>query len=399
LENQSRRSYEMKKELTLVGGIGLGAILMYMLDPDRGRRRRALVSDKLASAANKTPAVISVTARDLSNRARGLRAQARSILSRQDVSDEVLAARVRSKLGRVVSHPSSIQVAANQGHVTLSGPILAHEVEELLARVWAIPGVNDVANALEVHKEAGDEPSLQGGKTRSGDRFELMQENWSPTARLLAGAAGGSLVVFGLTRRDPLSLAASALGIGLVARGITNLEVKRLIGAGAGRRAIEIAKTINVAAPVERVFDFWKDFENFPHVMSNVREVKDHGNGLSHWVVVGPLGMTVEWDAVITKQVPNELLAWKSVKGASVESAGLVRFEQNQDGTTTVQIRLSYNPPVGAIGHAVASLFSSDPKTEMDTDLMRMKSLIETGVPPRDADGPEPARSRGATAS
>jgi uncharacterized membrane protein len=97
------------------------------------------------------------------------------------------------------------------------------------------------------------------------------------------------------------------------------------------------------------------------------------------------MGMPVEWDAVITRDVPNELLAWKSVEGASVESAGMVRFHQNDDGlTTSVQVTLSYNPPAGAIGHAVAALFGSDPKTEMDADLMRMKSMIETGNQPHD---------------
>src|SRR5918992_5550350 len=118
----------MNRELTLISGIGLGAALMYMLDPDRGRRRRALVRDKLASAANKTPDALGATARDLRNRARGLAAQTRSMFAHEDVSDEVLVARVRSAMGRVVSHPSSIEVAAKQGRVTLRGPVLAHEV-------------------------------------------------------------------------------------------------------------------------------------------------------------------------------------------------------------------------------------------------------------------------------
>src|SRR5688572_454085 len=124
-----RGRINMNRELTLLaGGIGFGAALMYMLDPDRGRRRRALVRDKLASAANKTPDAIGATARDLSNRARGLAAQVGSVFAAaDDLSDEVLAARVRSKLGRVVSHPSAIEVAADQGRVRLRGPVLAGE--------------------------------------------------------------------------------------------------------------------------------------------------------------------------------------------------------------------------------------------------------------------------------
>jgi uncharacterized membrane protein len=375
----------MNRQLTLLGGVGLGAVLMYMLDPDRGKRRRGLVRDNLATATNKVPDAISTTARDFSNRVQGLAAQASSVFSSEEASDEVLVARVRSKLGRVVSHPSSIEVAGSQGRMVLSGPILAHEVDALVACAKGVPGVKDVESQLEVHKEAGDVPGLQGGKPRSGDRLDLLQENWSPTTRLLAGAAGGALTVYGLSRRDPLSLGIAAIGIGLLARGVTNLEMKRLVGLGAGRRAVEIQKAINVAAPIEDVYAFWKNLENFPSVMSNVQEVRDNGNGMSHWVVAGPLGVPVEWDAVITRDVPNELLAWKSVEGASVESAGIVHFAQNEDGTTSVQVKFSYNPPGGAIGHAIAALFGSDPKTEMDADLMRMKSMIETGIQPHDA--------------
>jgi uncharacterized membrane protein len=387
----------MNRELSLLGGIGLGAALMYMLDPDRGRRRRVLVRDKLASAASRVPDAVGATARDFRNRARGLAAEVSSMFSSEEASDEVLVARVRSKMGRIVSHPHSIEVAANQGRVTMSGPVLAHEVDELLACVSAVPGVTGVDDRLEVHKEAGGVPGLQGGGTRPGDRFELMQENWSPAARVLAGAAGGALAAYGLSRRDPLSLVLGTVGIGLLARGVTNLEMKRLVGAGAGRRAVDVQKTINIAAPVEEVYEFWTNFENFPRFMSNVREVKANADGTSHWVVAGPAGASVEWDAVVTRRVPNELLAWKSVEGAGVENAGLVRFDRNDDGSTRVQVRLSYNPLAGALGHAVAALFGSDPKAEMGADLMRMKSLIETGNPPRDAAERQP-RTREATA-
>jgi uncharacterized membrane protein len=389
----------MNRELALLSGIGLGATLMYLVDPDRGKRRRALMRDRLARATHKVPDAISATARDISNRVQGLTAEATSAFSSEDVSDEVLVARVRSKLGRIVSHPSSVEVAANQGRVVLSGPILAHEVNDLLACLRAVPGVREVDNLLKVHKQTSNVPGLQGGEPRSGDRFDLMQENWSPTSRLLAGAAGGALAVYGLSRRDAISLSLGAIGIGLIARGVTNLEMKRLVGLGAGRRAVEIQKTINIAASIEQVYDFWKNFENFPSVMSNVQEVRDNGNGTSHWVVKGPMGVPVEWDAVITRDVPNELLAWKSIEGAGVESAGIVHFGRNDDGTTSVQVKLSYNPPAGAIGHAIAALFGSDPKTEMDADLMRMKSMIETGVQPHDAAESKAPKVREATAT
>jgi uncharacterized membrane protein/osmotically-inducible protein OsmY len=388
----------MNRELTLLGGVGLGASLMYLLDPDRGNRRRALLLDKLTSAANKTPDAVGATARDLRNRARGLAAEVGSMFTSEEVSDEVLVARVRSKMGRVVSHPSAIEVAAEQGHVRLSGLILAHELDDLLRCVSKVPGVVEVDNRLEVHKQAGDVPGLQGGRVRPGDRLDLLQENWSPATRLVAGAAGGALAVYGFSRRDPLSIALGTVGAGLLLRGLTNLEMKRLVGAGAGRRAVEIQKTINVAAPAERVYEFWSNFENFPRFMTNVREVRRNADGSSHWTVAGPAGVPLEWDAVVTRQVPNEMIAWKSVEGASVEHAGIVRFDPNEDGSTRVEVKLSYNPPGGAVGHAVAALFGSDPETEMDEDLMRMKSFIETGVRPGDAAQSQPPQTREATA-
>jgi len=390
----------MNRELTLMaGGIGIGAAVMYMLDPDRGKRRRGLVRDKLASAAKKTPRAIGVTARDFSNRARGLASEAGSLFSSKEVADEVLVQSVRSKMGRLVSHPHAIQVAVNQGHVTLSGPILAHEVDDLLLTVSKVTGVTDINNQLEAYEQAGNLSSLQGEGTRPGYRFELMQENWSPTARVLAGVAGGALAAYALSQRDAVSLALGAVGVGLFTRGVTNMEMKRLVGVGAGRRAVEIQKNINIAAPLKDVYEFWCNFENFPGFMSNVCEVRDSGNGRSHWVVSGPAGVPVEWDAVITKQIPNELLAWKSVEGAAVESSGIIHFARNEDGTTAVDIKLSYNPPTGAIGHVVARLFGSDPKREMDEDLMRMKSFIETGVRPHDIAQKRPLKTNKATVS
>src|SRR5688500_1210728 len=111
-----------RQYVTMLSGAGLGAALMYAFDPDRGKRRRALVKDKLVSASDKAVDAASATARDLRNRAQGLYASVAS--STEDTSDEVLVARVRSKMGRVVSHPSAIEVTSDQGRIALSGPIL-----------------------------------------------------------------------------------------------------------------------------------------------------------------------------------------------------------------------------------------------------------------------------------
>jgi uncharacterized membrane protein len=157
------------------------------------------------------------------------------------------------------------------------------------------------------------------------------------------------------------------------------MPLKRLVGVGAGRRAVDFQKTINVHAPLDEVFAYFCDFRNFPRFMSHVREVRVEDGGRSNWVVEGPVGTSFEWDAEITQLQPNRVVAWRTLPGVEVEHAGIVQFEPNLDGGTRMQVRLSYNPPAGALGHVIAALFGKDPKRAMDDDLLRFKSLLESG--------------------
>lgn len=371
-----------RMRLLIAGGIGAG--LMYLLDPDRGRRRRALLRDKVVHAWHEANDAIDKTTRDVANRTHGLIAEAEALFNHEEVSDDVLVARVRSKLGRVVSHPHAIKVRAENGRVTLEGPILEREVEALIDQVASIRGVKEIVNRLEVHDKP-DIPALQGGRRRAGQRFALLQENWSPATRLFATVAGGAAALYGLRRDDAYGPALSLVGLGLAARALTNKDLARLFGLGNGRRGIDVQKTINVAAPVEKVFEFWEHPENFPHFMKHVREVKRIRDGRYRWTVDGPAGVPVEWETVVTKYEPNKLIAWKSVPGSVIRHAGMIHFRSNPDGTTSIDVKMSYNPPAGLIGHAIAEILGVDPKSEMDDDLLRMKTFIETGKPPHDA--------------
>jgi uncharacterized membrane protein len=377
----------MKKGLAMAVGAGIGAGLMYLYDPQMGRRRRAVTRDKLIHLRHRLDDAVDVTTRDLTNRTVGLWAEMRSSIAGDGVSDEVLAERVRSQLGGLVSHPSAIEVRAERGCVTLSGPVLRDEVDRLLRGVASVRGVRQVENHLTMHDEPGNVPGLQGQPTRrrSGRQLDIMQMNWSPTTRLFVGAAGGAMAAYGASRRNASSSVIGLAGLTLLARAITNIELKRMLGVGVGRRAIDIQKTININASVEQVFKLWTDYQHFPRFMSNVREVKDLGGGRSHWIVSGPTGSTVEWDAVITSYTPNEVLAWRTEPNAMIQHAGIIHFRSNPDGSTAVYIRLTYNPAAGGLGHLVASLFGVDPKSQMDEDLVRMKTFIETGKVPSDA--------------
>lgn len=222
----------MNKGFTFGAGLGLGTGLMFLLDPDRGRRRRALLRDKGIWAARKTGECWDATTRDLSNRTQGIVSGLKSHLSSAQIDDSVLVQRVRAKLGRVVSHPSAINVTAQNGTVTVAGPILTSEVSGLLSTVGGLRGVNEVINNLEAHESADNHPALQGGRERQGSRSEFMQENWSPAARLMAGAAGATLAAYGGMRRDTLGAGLGAAGLLLLTRGITNTGFKQLTGFG-----------------------------------------------------------------------------------------------------------------------------------------------------------------------
>jgi uncharacterized membrane protein len=367
--------------LPLLGGLGLGGVVLTLLDPMARERRRTRMRERVMHAMGDTGETFETSARDLGHRARGFAAQAMSGFRKDDMSDDVLAARIRSKIGRLVSHPHEIEVYADQGRVTLAGPVLSHEIERLLNHVWKVRGVRSVINRLESHRRSDYGPGLQNGRRRSGARFDLMQADWSPARRLLSTLGGGALLAYGIGRKDLAGAALGVMGAGLLARGASNKEFTDMIGAGRGRRSVDFQKTINIQAPIDAVYDFWTNLENFPRFMSRVREVVNRGDGVSHWVAEGPGGVPIEWDAMITKFIPNRVLAWKSIPGMGINSAGLIRFERNPDGSTRVNIRVSGKTPMGAVGQGAAELFGADPESEIDADMMRMKHLIEGAYP------------------
>jgi uncharacterized membrane protein len=372
----------------LLGG-ALGALAMYFLDPGLGRRRRAMTRDKLVHAAKVVNEAGKVTARDTAQRAQGVIAEAKRILSHGDapVGDEALAGRVRAALGRCVSHPHAVEVFVDRGHVDLSGPILADEVRPLLSAVREVPGVRGVSDHLSVHRSAEGVSALQGGVPRSGRRFELLQDNWSPAARLLTGALGAGLMLKSLGTGRMRGALLGAAGGSLLARAVTNKDLATLTGLGG--RGVSVEKRIQVKAPPEEVFEFWTDYQNFPRFMANVKDVQRVSEGLSRWTVGGPAGVPVHWTAEVSRVITNRLIEWRATAGSVVRHDGSVRFEP-LNGGTRITVRLRYFPPAGEFGHAIAALFGADPKTEMDADLLRMKTMIETGRAPHDAARPAP---------
>lgn len=369
----------MKRNLALMLGAGAGAGLMYLFDPRDGRRRRALMRDKGVRAMHRTRDAFDTTSHDLANRWQGVQANMRARLQDEGpISDRRLVERIRAQLGRDVSHPRAIGVEADNGHVILSGVILAHEADHLVHRVSAVRGVEQVEDRLERHAEAGSISALQG------EPAESLPRHWSPTARLLAGTAGAVGTLYGLARRDAVGGTVGLAGLALLMRAATNKDWAQLIGVGSGAD-IDIRKGIHIQAPVERVYELWSDYENLPRFMSHVQSVERLDEHRWRWTVTGPTGTPIEWEARETERIPNQRLAWRSEPGGPVEHEGSVHFVANADGTTTAHVHLSYAPFGGMVGHSLIRMLGTDPKRRMDDDLLRMKTFIETGKPPHDA--------------
>lgn len=211
----------------MIGGLSLcaGAAAMYIMDPQRGRTRRAKARDKAIHYLHETEELVEKAGRDLRNRAIGSFCEMKSLLRHEDVNDIKLVQRIRSRLGRLVSHPHAVVVSASEGHVTLEGPILSHELSRTVNCISRMEGVTHLENRLEPHSRNDAHPALQGGRERRGELPEILQSNWTPSLRVGATLIGGTLALYGLLSRSRTGKLASTVGAGLMARAITNHEI------------------------------------------------------------------------------------------------------------------------------------------------------------------------------
>jgi uncharacterized membrane protein len=267
----------------MLAGAGLGATATYLLDLDRGARRRARLIDRSRGTVHGVEEVAAKAARDARNRLHGVAARSNGS--------------PRGRHGRNVLSRST------------------------------------------------------------------------PERRLLDGGAGAALALWGLVRRGLVGTGAAVVGASMIARAAT----PRMDG------IIRVQKTLTIAAPVKDVYGLWSHFENFGRFMEHVIEVRPEGEKLSHWRVTGPAGVPIEWDAETTRKILDRLIAWRSLDGSVVEHHGEVHFEPSDDGSTRISVHMAYRPPAGALGHAVAAFLHGDPRTLMNEDLLRMKSLLENG--------------------
>jgi uncharacterized membrane protein len=161
------------------------------------------------------------------------------------------------------------------------------------------------------------------------------------------------------------------------------------------RTELKVRASITVLQSRAELYRFWHDFQNLPTFMAHLEAVEVTAEGRSHWRAKGPAGWTVEWDAEIVRDVPDELIAWRSLEGATVPNSGSVRFVTAPgDQGTEIHLEIDYTPPGGKLGASVAKLFGEEPKIQVKDDLRRLKQVVETGEVVRSEGTPEGALAR-----
>jgi uncharacterized membrane protein len=217
--------------------------------------------------------------------------------------------------------------------------------------------------------------------------------NVGHTERVVSQVGGGALVVLGLARGGLKGLLTAGVGAALIYRGTTGHcpmyqsmgldtsdDGRGPYGSVPAQHGVRVEESIIIDRPADEIYTFWRDHANLSKFMSEVVSVTSTDGVRSHWVVEGPLGVTLEWDAEIHNDEPGRLIAWRSLPGAQVATAGSVRFEEAAGGRgTRVSVNQKFDPPGGKLGIGVARLFGQDPTTVTRENLRRLKQLMEAG--------------------
>jgi uncharacterized membrane protein len=174
------------------------------------------------------------------------------------------------------------------------------------------------------------------------------------------------------------AVTARAAGAALLLAAFAPALTRQLLRVGAARRRVHLRTTADLERPVHEVFEFCRDFENFPRVVKSIHSIKDHQDGRSRWEVHSPGGEVLAWDAQVTKYVPNVVIAWRSMPGSVVDCNGLIRFAPLENGGTRLQIEVDYHPCHTGLSDAVRSLFKGSGAGQLEADLARANTYLQS---------------------
>lgn len=204
-------------------------------------------------------------------------------------------------------------------------------------------------------------------------------------------AAGAGLAAYGLSRLRSNGWLWTGLGGLLLRRGVTaHCDIYEAMGVDTfaaandtraalrGARGVNVLESVTINRAVPELYRFWRNLENLPQLMRHLQSVEKLTDTISRWRAKGPAGVTVEWEAEICNEVPDKLIAWRSLEGSDVISAGSVNFDDaGPERGTRVTVHLQYRPPGGKLGARIAKIFGADAGTEIRRDLRRFKHLVE----------------------
>lgn len=215
------------------------------------------------------------------------------------------------------------------------------------------------------------------------------QTNVSTIGRWASVLGGGTLLLIAIRRRSRSRLIPAAVGAGLLYQGVTgHSRLYQAIGVNTADQAagsIRVQKTVTVLRAPAEAYQFWRQLENLPRFMTHLESVEPLGNGRSRWVVRMPgdetsFGLPLTWEAQITVDQPNEMIAWETLPGSEVQHSGIVRFRPApRDRGTEVTVILSYDPPGGVVGDALARLLNVVTEQQIKEEIRRFKAVLEAG--------------------
>jgi uncharacterized membrane protein len=222
------------------------------------------------------------------------------------------------------------------------------------------------------------------------------EQNVNNPERIASTVAGGALVVFGLKQGGLLGTGLTILGGGLLHRGTTghcymyeaagintnDTSRSTVFGKAPGilSGTIHVKKAVTVNRSPAELYQYWRNFENFPNFMQHLESVTKIDEKRSHWKAKAPLGTSVEWDAEMTSDVENQRIGWQSLEGADIPNTGTVEFRPTADRGTEIIVTMIYEAPGGKIGEWAAWALGEEPSSQVAKDLKRFKSLMEAGT-------------------
>lgn len=228
--------------------------------------------------------------------------------------------------------------------------------------LFRLLGIREVISGVSILAQQ-DQPAGPVQSRVAGDAMDL-------------ALLGGALAASGPSRNRVMAATAAVAGVAA----LDTLCATKLHGQPRRSHDIKVKKTLTINASPEKLYSFWRNFAELPRFMNHLEAVHITGKRTSHWVAKGPAGTTVEWDAEILDDRPNEVIVWHSLDGSDVKNTGSVRFEAAPGGRgTMVRVNIMYSPPAGKLGKTVAKMFGEDPEKQISVDLLRFKQFVETG--------------------